>query len=179
MAKIENKVAYPLVTPQANDYIVLTDVSDNNETKTCKIGDLISFNGWTVFQRTLTASELQNSFNNPVILIPAAGPNKIVMPMGYNCLFKMNTNTAAFNFGSDAFITTAPGTAGLTPIYTLSQTLLNQPTFPVEEIFSTSSFNTQEWLPYVNSPIIFYSTTPPTLGDGSLTINFQYRIITF
>ena len=38
MAKIENKVSYPLVKPQPNDYVVLTDVSDDNETKTCLVG---------------------------------------------------------------------------------------------------------------------------------------------
>lgn len=176
MAKIENTVVYPLVKPQANDYIVLTDVSDNNATKTCKIGDLISFNGWTVFQRTLTAAELKNSLTNPVVLIPAQGANTIIMPMGYNCLFKKNPNTTPFNFGSDPVITTSPGPSGITPVYTLSSTLLNT---AFTEIFSTSSFNTQEWLPYVNSPIIFYTLLPPTVGDGSLTINFQYRTITF
>jgi hypothetical protein len=41
MAKIENTTAYPTVTPSMDDLLIATDVSDNNETVTFLVGDLI------------------------------------------------------------------------------------------------------------------------------------------
>ena len=40
MAKIENTTAYPTVTPAADDYIIGTDVSNDNETVTFLVSDL-------------------------------------------------------------------------------------------------------------------------------------------
>jgi len=41
MAKIENTQAYPTVTPAMDDLLIATDVSDNNETVTFLVSDLI------------------------------------------------------------------------------------------------------------------------------------------
>lgn len=50
MARIET---YPEVTPTAQDLIILTDVSDNNETKAATIADLFAINAGTGFPGTL------------------------------------------------------------------------------------------------------------------------------
>jgi len=43
MAKISNTSAYPNITPQASDYLVLTDTSDSNATKTVTVQALADF----------------------------------------------------------------------------------------------------------------------------------------
>jgi hypothetical protein len=45
MAKIENTTAYPTVTPAMDDLLIATDVSDNNETVTFLVSDLIGGTG--------------------------------------------------------------------------------------------------------------------------------------
>lgn len=45
MAKIENTTAYPTVTPAADDYIIGTDVSNDNETVTFLVSDLTGASG--------------------------------------------------------------------------------------------------------------------------------------
>lgn len=45
MAKIENTTAYPTVTPAMDDLLIATDVSNNNETVTFLVSDLIGGTG--------------------------------------------------------------------------------------------------------------------------------------
>ena len=45
MAKIENTVVYPTVTPAASDLLIATDVSNDNATVTFLVSDLISPGG--------------------------------------------------------------------------------------------------------------------------------------
>ena len=45
MAKISNTTVYPNITPTASDYLVLTDVSDSNNTKTVTLQALSTFIG--------------------------------------------------------------------------------------------------------------------------------------
>ena len=73
MAKIENTTVYPNIIPTANDYVVLTDVNDDNATKTCTLDQIGQYIGLSVAQVTLTPLQILNSFTNPVTLIPAQG----------------------------------------------------------------------------------------------------------
>ena len=54
MAKISNTTVYPNIIPTGDDYVVLTDTVDNNETKTAKISSLQSYFGTLTSQTTLT-----------------------------------------------------------------------------------------------------------------------------
>jgi hypothetical protein len=82
MAKISNTTAYPNITPTANDFVVLTDVSDNDETKTCTLESVGQYLGTSVAEVTLTPFQILNSFTNPVELVPAQGANKYIIPFG-------------------------------------------------------------------------------------------------
>lgn len=197
MAKIENKVAYPLVKPQSNDYVVLTDVSDNNATKTCLVGDLFNFFGWKTFSRTLLASEILAAEATPIILIPAQGPGVIVMPEIGQLVAMTITQTAVppvqFNCANQAWIKT-PLTApyGSTNIYALDQDNVNnaQPGYPSNTVYGSRTNtgggapddNTYggTMSPMVNQPIIFTfdAGDGPTLGNGAITVTFRYRVLT-
>ena len=58
MAKISNTTAYPNITPQGSDYLVLTDSSDNNATKTVTVQALAEF-----IDDQVTLQEVLNSGN--------------------------------------------------------------------------------------------------------------------
>jgi hypothetical protein len=40
MGKISNTAQYPTITPASGDYMVATDVSDSNNTKTITVGSM-------------------------------------------------------------------------------------------------------------------------------------------
>ena len=53
MAKIENTTVYPLVTPNASDFIIGTDTSDDNRTVSFKISDITASGGLQDLQSVL------------------------------------------------------------------------------------------------------------------------------
>ena len=54
MAKIENTTVYPLVTPNASDYVIGTDSSDENRTVSFSIADITAAGGLQDLQSVLT-----------------------------------------------------------------------------------------------------------------------------
>ncbi len=99
MSKINNTTAYPTVTPSSNDLVVITDVSDSNSTKTATVGSISSTSaGFTTGSKTLTPTEILslNTAGTAVELIPAPGAGKILVVD--SLVFKLQFNTAAYNF---------------------------------------------------------------------------------
>lgn len=54
MAKIENTTVYPLVTPNASDFVIGTDTSDDNRTVSFSISDITASGGLQDLQSVLT-----------------------------------------------------------------------------------------------------------------------------
>jgi len=191
MAKIENKVAYPLVKPQSNDYVVLTDVSDNNATKTCLVGDLFGFFGWKTFSRTLLASEILAAEATPIILIPAQGAGVIVMPeIGQMVAMTITQTTVPpvqFNCTNQARIQSVSSLYGPVKIYALDVDNVNQngPEYPKNNVYGSRT-NTGDntyggsMSGMVNEPIVFTFDPGdgPTVGNGAITVTFRYRVLT-
>lgn len=185
MAKIENKIAYPLVKPQPNDYVVLTDVSDNNETKTCLVGDIMGFYPYEIFSTTLSADQVKNAEGNPVILISAKGPGTMIVPEYFEAVFSVvsdNTAPVQFNCAGDGLIVSGNNSPTQVLCYGLPEDQLNQnPNFPQNNIFgSNATTYDQNMGGLVNSNIVFTFAfnEGPTAGNGSLKINFRYRTLT-
>ena len=65
MAQISNTTVYPSIIPTSRDYFVLTDIEDNNQTKTCFIGDLKTFvgGGAQTLVRTITSAEILSALS--------------------------------------------------------------------------------------------------------------------
>ena len=99
MSKISNTTVYPNVLPTANDYVVLTDVTDSDKTKTATVADFQLFFGITTLEVTLTSTQLLNSFTNPVTLVPAQGAGTYIIPQGL-LVSKLNFNTVAYDFAN-------------------------------------------------------------------------------
>jgi len=167
MAKISNTTAYPNVTPTSNDFVILTDVSDSDATKTCTVNDFQGFFGTHTLVKTLTTLELLNSFTTPIILLPAQGANKIIVPYG-PIVYKTTFNTQAFNF------TNATLEYDSVTLNTVGTAILNAGADYIG-VNSASSYSASY---AVNNNLLFKGTTAnPTQGDGTLTINLQYRIV--
>jgi len=167
MAKISNTTAYPNVTPTANDFVILTDVSDSDATKTCTVNEFQGYFGTKTLVKTLTTAELLNSFTTPIVLIAAQGANKIIVPYG-TIVYKTTFNTQAFNF-TDATLEYDSLT-----LNTVGTTILNAGS----TYTGLSNVTPGAGSVVGNNNLLFKASTGnPTQGDGTLTINFQYRIV--
>jgi len=170
MAKISNTTAYPNVTPTSNDFVILTDVSDSDATKTCTVNDFQGFFGTHTLVKTLTTPELLTSFTTPIILLPAQGANKIIVPYG-PIVYKTTFNTQAFNF------TNATLEYDSVTLNTVGTAILNAGADYIG-VNSPQDFTPPPASYAVNNNLLFKGTTAnPTQGDGTLTINLQYRIV--
>ena len=83
MAKISNTTVYPNIVPTAEDFVVLTDVSDSDATKTCKIETLGQYLGTAIAQVTLKPFDILNITTNPVTLITAPSATEFIIPISW------------------------------------------------------------------------------------------------
>lgn len=174
MAKINNTSVYPNVIPTADDFVVLTDVTDNDKTKTSKVSDFQSFFGNKTIKKTVTSAQILSCNTNPVTIIPGVVGHCII-PI--SVLFKFNYVSAPYTATNDFYIDlgqnvpasrwcVAPGLNGLggTTIFTnggdVGGLIPDNP----------------KLLP--NNDILFLNgTANPTVGDGTLDIQILYRIV--
>ena len=73
MAKIENTIVYPTVTPAVDDLLIATDVSDNNKTVTFTVGSIGS--GGSVLQGLQSVLDTSNFATQSIVLTGGPGPN--------------------------------------------------------------------------------------------------------
>lgn len=180
MAKISNTTSYPNVIPTANDYVVLTDVTDSDKTKTATVADFQLFFGITTVEVTLTSTQLLNSFTNPVTLVPAQGAGTYIIPQGI-VVSTLNFNTVAYNFGDNAKLGPSPGAPGGDEYMEWQKSNLNS---VASGVFAgvcgvNGGVGTANPLSGAeNTDLLFSTASNPTVGDGTLTLNFQYKVIT-
>ena len=175
MAKIENTTVYPNIIPTANDYVVLTDVNDDNATKTCTLDQIGQYIGLSVAQVTLTPLQILNSFTNPVTLIPAQGANKYIIPFGVPIVRNLADDAVpvAYSFG------------GLNPRIRYDSTYFAEIPFGIFRQTSPYTGYGQMTYPTVGSgnltdnfPLLFMAQgANPTLGNSNVVISIQYRIV--
>ena len=83
MAKINNTSAYPNVIPTADDFVILTDVTDDDKTKTSKVSDFQSFFGNKTIRKTVTSAQILSCNTNPVTIIPGIVGHYIVLKLQF------------------------------------------------------------------------------------------------
>lgn len=170
MSKISNTTVYPTITPTSDDLLILTDVSDSNSTKTCKVSNFQNINGGGIASVTLSISQILNLHTHPVVIIPAPGAGKAIVPFGSLVI----TNT--FNTTAYSYTTPNPGFVCGTAIYTTvnSTDLTGAATASYAYNMQLTGVNTVT----DNNPLLFSTFGGVfTLGDGTITINLQYRIV--
>jgi len=103
MAKIENTTVYPLVTPNASDFVIGTDTSDDNRTVSFKISDITASGG---------LQDLQSVLDTPTTNTggTAAGDISLTGNITVNGTVSPITITAAGTPGSAGQILSSTGT---------------------------------------------------------------------
>lgn len=178
MAKISNTTVYPNIIPTANDYVVLTDVNDNNETKTSKVTDFQKFFGVTTAEASLTSLEVLNIFTSPVEIIPPPGPGKYIILFG-TIVVKTIFNTTGYIWNASGAGITMVGTPTVVWQIIPAADLIGA---TVDETYVYNALETtgigNEITGAVNQGVLFTGFgSNPVVGDGSIKISLQYRIV--
>ena len=176
MAKISNTTVYPNVTPKPEDFVILTDVSDSDATKTCTLNELGDLFGAKTLVRILKSSEVLTSFTNPVVLL-TCDPGEYIQII--RSAYFLDFNTTAYNSASssgliltnDGISSSIQGTLGSTQFESSSSVAGNFSGNAGPYTFPTAAGG--------DSLVIKSYSTNPTLGDSKITINIQYRIVKF
>ena len=175
MAKISNTTVYPNVIPAADDFVVLTDVNDNDRTKTAKVSDFQSYFGTSSLEVTITSAQLLTSFTQPVVLL-TCGANEFITVLNVVQRYEFLSTPYVFAGGSNMLITNNGSTAVVNQQYELRSIdglAVNQVASavgPVKTLFP---------LPGGSNSLTFQSSVAnPTGGDGTLKLSILYRKVT-
>ena len=178
MAKISNTGVYPNITPEPDDFFILTDASDNDKTKTTKLSDLQTFfgGGNKTAVVTVNSAAILNANTSPVTLLDSS--DKIIVPLSV---------VAKYNFGTIAYTVAGVGNnyIGLDGVGAASIWApvpnLNGVGASIQSVLQTAISSGAAYQTATNTSklIWYYDTHNPAAGDGTLTFNIQYREITF
>ena len=138
MAKISNTTSYPNATPAANDYVIGTDIDDNNATKTFKLQEIANLyagsgsgtvtsvgldggtTGITITSDTANPITTTGTFTLGGTLATANGGTGLTTLGTDGQVLKVNTGATALEFGSPTFSVQNSGGAIVTGIDTLN-----------------------------------------------------------
>lgn len=175
MAKIENTTVYPNITPTVDDYIILTDVSDNNATKTAKISQFQESFGVSTLEATLSQTDIQGLFSNPKILL-TCNAGEYIQPI---CsVIKYIYANVAYTFSAQLELRLGPGTSNAIHTWPASA-LFNG----IQNVVAWSNPTASSY-EYGNAAggdsLTIAATAGNPAGDGgTMKINVQYRIVKF
>ena len=177
MAKIENTTAYPNIIPTANDYVILTDVKDNNATKTSKVADFQKFFGVSTLEATIPASEILGLFSNPKVLLTSSA-GEYIQPL--NAVIKYVYKTSSFTFANQLYVSLGPLAANVRfsiPASSLFNGVQNVTAWFLEPASAYEYANPAGG----DSLILKAAGLDPTgaTAEGHFVVNIQYRIIKF
>ena len=176
MAKISNTTVYPNVIPAADDFVVLTDVNDNDRTKTAKVSDFQSYFGTSSLEVNIKSSNILNSFTNPFVLPITCGANEFVTILNVVQRYEFLSTPYVFAGGSKMIISNNGSTNVNNLQYELQDigsVIANQVTSLVGPVKTLFPF------PNGSNTLTFQSTVAnPTGGDGTLKLSILYRKVT-
>ena len=178
MAKISNQNAYPLINPTLEDYVVITDKDNQLLTKTTKLRNIQSLFELQPLTVSMAVGGLTGAgvptYANPVEVIPAPGPNKVLVV--YSILFYIEAGTIPYNYGEDIFFDV--GDYDITNqgrrISNISELKLNSTVNVVVQKITTV---TKE--PQINGAlkmVIRQQSHDPTQGNGTFKLNVTYTL---
>lgn len=176
MAQISNTTVYPNIVPTSNDFVVLTDVNDNNATKTSTVGSFQELFGTKTVSVTLTSSQVLNLFTQPAVLITGVAGFHI-LPV--SVLVKYSYGTSPYSFGGNVNILLGAGD----PVFNSSSVTDN---FNLTQGYSTASVphpitlgNGSKYTTVAGGDNILAKAlvSNPTGGDGTITVDIMYRLI--
>tara|TARA_R110000764_G_scaffold233965_1_gene327572 strand:- start:805 stop:1338 length:534 start_codon:yes stop_codon:yes gene_type:complete len=175
MAKIDNTIVYPIKTNvSSRDRVIITDVEDNNATKSANIGDITGSINILEQQIVIPSSDLYSINTIAYSLIPGVADH-FICPISIIAQLNFVSTVYNFNPSDKIHITTASaGYNGCAHIFggTLNNSA-NNVTIGTGEGLANGGFIPGENLVLWGAG----SVTPPTTGDSTLTINIMYRLV--
>lgn len=168
MARISNTSAYPnIVAPTTNDYVVLTDQSDNLVTKSCTLGELQNLFGLD----TLVAHVQVNSAEQlllsttPKELIAAPGANKVIDVI--DAAIYVDAGTSAYNYANNLVVKNGNSY----DLFSITAQTANFSTDIVKKFQIATGVLPQ------NTAVTLNTAANPTQGNGVLYLNLFYRVL--
>ncbi len=131
MSKISNQSAYPAAAPAIDDYLIGTDVSDSNATKTFTLGDITGLTPADTLEEVLTAG---NTATNNIILTGDVSCTNAILTGDVSC-----TNLTATTAITGVTITGTSVTGAVVVGNTSVTTPLVRPTNIEDSIGSTGT----------------------------------------
>ena len=175
MAKIENTTVYPTIIPTVNDYVILTDVSDNNATKTAKVSQFQQSFGVSTLEVTIDKYVITGLFSNPKVLL-TCNAGEYIQPI---CsLIKYVYQDIAYTFSAQLELRLGPTTNNAIHTWPASA-LFNG----IQNVVAWSNPTASSY-EYGNAAggdsLTLAATALNPVGDGgTMKINVQYRIVKF
>jgi hypothetical protein len=180
MAKISNTTVYPTITPADDDLLILTDANDSNRTKTVKMSGVKSYLNVNTYTASVnvTSSQILNSFSQPVILIPGVA-TKHIQPISVMVKYTFNTTsyTAPNDFVLGLGAVAYPYLSNGIPFIYMNG-IATDFTFGLPTNYATNFGNTYSTAIGGDNLLFACDTANPTLGDGTLTFDIMYRLVT-
>ena len=106
MPRISNTTQYPIINPSGSDYVVLTDVNDNNTTKTATLNSIAGVTGGIqTFSVTLVPSQIHNLWSDPIELLTCAVGEFIVLRYA---IMSLDYNSTPYDWTGQTFLTNGP-----------------------------------------------------------------------
>jgi len=180
MAKISNTTVYPNIVPAPDDYLVLTDASDSNRTRTVTVGELQSsiVGGTITVSVDVSHSEFKNTWSQPVVLITGTA-GKHIQPISI---------IAKYTFGGNAYTTPNDFVFGLGSVVnpflysgipaSYINSVLTDVAFALPTSSVTSFGNSYTTSAGGDNLIFACETANPIAGNGTITFDIMYRLVT-
>ena len=173
MAKINNTSVYPTVTPASDDLIILSDASDSDKTKTAKVSDFQSFFGTKTLSVTLSSAQILNANTAPVVLL-TAGTNEYIQII---CAMQKYTHGSTQYTATGNYVLTIDGNQSPSIVNLKDIDAMAADTVSLAGL-SLGAFDFPTATGGSNITFQVTGATNPTNGDGTLTLNILYRIVT-
>ena len=132
--------------------------------------DFQAFFGTKTISKTLSSAEILSCFTNPVTVIPAT-TGFYTVPI--SILFKLNFVTTQYTVPGQVFLSTGAATANHIAQYNA----LSSAASSAKLVGDTSNLSVSPAIPTDNEILLKATTANPTGGDGTLTIDIMYRLI--
>ena len=176
MAKIENTIVYPIKTNvTGRDRVIITDIEDNNATKSANIGDITASINILETQVDIPSSAFYNLGTSVYTLITGV-TDYLICPI--SILVRLNFVTTAYNMSVVDQVRVTTASAGGNAYSSQNAAFFNNPSSFTGSMGvgdSMGGFLPGESLVLFGGP----GFTPPTTGDSTATMNIMYRLVKF
>ncbi len=183
MAKISNTTSYPNATPASNDYVIGTDIDDNNATKTFKLQEIADLKqavtsvglsggttGITITSDTVNPIVATGTFTlGGTLAVANGGTGLTSLAEGSILIGDSSSSISALSIGANTYVLTSNGTTASWAAATASSTISVQDSGgAITTGIDTLNFNTN--VSVITTPGSSTAIINASGGSGSVSI---------